>query len=57
MTTIKVKPWGKDQGEFVLIEESDFDKAVHEVYAEQKQRKAKQSAAVDESDEPQPDAE
>ena len=29
MVTIKVNPWGKDQGEFVLINESDFDPAVH----------------------------
>jgi len=29
MNTIKVKPWGKQQGEFVLINESDFDPSVH----------------------------
>lgn len=28
--TIKVKPWGADQGEFVLINEADFDPAVHQ---------------------------
>lgn len=26
---IKVKPWGKDQGEYVLINAEDFDAAVH----------------------------
>lgn len=27
--TIRVKPWGKDQGEFVEINADDFDAAVH----------------------------
>jgi hypothetical protein len=27
--TIKVKPWGKDQGEFVEINADDFDPAKH----------------------------
>jgi hypothetical protein len=27
--TIKVKPWGKDQGDHVLINEADFDPKVH----------------------------
>lgn len=27
--TIKVKPWGPDQGDFVVINEADFDPAVH----------------------------
>lgn len=27
--TIKVKPWGADQGDHVLINECDFDPAVH----------------------------
>lgn len=27
--TVKVKPWGKDQGDFVEINESDFDGAIH----------------------------
>lgn len=29
METIKVKPWGEDQGDFVLINAEDFDDAVH----------------------------
>lgn len=29
MELIKVKPWGKDQGEFVLINAVDFDPAVY----------------------------
>ncbi|MFC0666244.1 hypothetical protein ACFSKY_00115 [Azotobacter chroococcum] len=31
MNTVKVKPWGKDQGEFVLINEDDFDPKAHEL--------------------------
>lgn len=31
METIKVKPWGKDQGDFVIINKSDFDPEVHEM--------------------------
>jgi hypothetical protein len=30
MDTIKVKPWGKDQGDFVLINAEDFDPEKHE---------------------------
>lgn len=30
--TVKVKPWGKDQGAFVEINEADFDPAVHQLY-------------------------
>lgn len=30
MSLIKVKPWGKDQGEYVLINEEDFNAEVHE---------------------------
>ena len=29
MATIKVKPWGKGQGDFVWIEEENFDKDFH----------------------------
>ena len=30
--TVKVKPWSKDQGDFVAINESDFDPSLHELY-------------------------
>lgn len=30
MNTLKVKPWGKGQGDYVLINEEDFDPKVHE---------------------------
>lgn len=29
--TIKVKPWGKDQGDHVVINAEDFDPKVHEL--------------------------
>jgi hypothetical protein len=32
--TIKVKPWSADQGDHVLINESDFDSKVHEKFDE-----------------------
>ncbi len=32
--TIKVKPWGKDQGDFVEINADDFDETVHALYDE-----------------------
>lgn len=41
MPVIKVKPWGEGQGEFVLIEEEDFDEEVHTLHesdAEQPKR-------------------
>lgn len=34
MACVKVKPWGKDQGDYVLIEEEDFDPDTHELYEE-----------------------
>lgn len=27
--TVKVKPWGKDQGEFAVINAADFDPKIH----------------------------
>jgi hypothetical protein len=31
METINVKPWGKDQGDFVVINKADFDPKVHQL--------------------------
>ena len=31
MKTVKVKPWSKDQGEYVVINDSDFDSSHHEL--------------------------
>lgn len=32
--TIKVKPWGAGQGDFVLINEAEFDHAVHQLHGD-----------------------
>ena len=38
METMKVKPWGKGQGDFVIINKCDFDPEKHEEFeAEEKQ--------------------
>lgn len=41
MAVLKIKPYGKDQGEFVLIDEENFDPTKHELF-EQKQDFAEQ---------------
>lgn len=30
--TVKVKPWGHNQGEFVIIDQSEFDPEKHELF-------------------------
>lgn len=42
MEIIKVKPWAKDQGDFVLINESDFDPAIHVKFDDEKAQEVKQ---------------
>jgi hypothetical protein len=50
MNTIQVKPWGKDQGDFVTINEDDFDPEKHELLdAEPKPKKSAKAS------EPKPD--
>lgn len=39
MPVIKVKPWGEGQGEFVLIEEEDFNEEVHVLHESEKPRR------------------
>lgn len=34
MATIKVKPWGEGQGDFVIIDEENFDKDFHRLYTD-----------------------
>ena len=41
MSVIKVKPWGPDQGDFVLIEQSDFNENHHKLYEEPKAKAEK----------------
>ena len=38
MKTVKVKPWSKDQGDYVLINELDFDPKIHALYEEVEQK-------------------
>ena len=38
MKTVKVKPWSKDQGDYVLINELDFDPKIHAIYEEVEQK-------------------
>ena len=35
--TIKVKPWGEGQGEFVVINKDDFDPEKHQLFGETEQ--------------------
>ena len=37
LPTVRVKPWAESQGEFVLINEADFDPARHVLYDESAQ--------------------
>ena len=39
MSTVKIKPSHKSQGEYVLIEESDFDPKIHELLDKPKAEK------------------
>lgn len=50
--TIKVKPWGADQGDHVVINESDFDPSVHEKFEDadekvEKSKRGRKSGSVD----------
>lgn len=45
--TVKVKPWGKGQGDFVEINAEDFDPKQHKLY-EEKPGKAAKSVPVEE---------
>jgi len=58
MTTIQVKPWSDDQGDYVLINEEDFDADKHELFVEKKAKAPKKAKgdAVDPLDIPHDDA-
>lgn len=43
--TIKVKPWGADQGEFVEIDADSFDPAIHTLLGEDPKPARKKKAA------------
>ena len=38
---IKVKPWGKDQGDHVLIDDAEFDPKIHKKIEEDEKPKLK----------------
>lgn len=44
--TLKVKPWGEGQGDFVVINEADFDPDLHELLGEAE--KAGKAPSIDE---------
>ncbi len=41
MPVMKVKPWGDGQGDFVLIDEDDFNPEVHEKLEDDQQAEPK----------------
>jgi hypothetical protein len=49
--TIKVKPWGDGQGSHVVINEEDFDEAVHKKLSAAELAKIEKAEASDESEE------
>jgi hypothetical protein len=51
MAVIKVKPWGKGQGDHVLIDDFLFDPAKHELYDAPQAEKGTEAETV-ESHEP-----
>jgi hypothetical protein len=44
METMKVKPWGEGQGEFVVINAEDFDPKVHTPFEAKPKKPAKAKA-------------
>lgn len=51
MKTMKIKPSHESQGEYVIINESDFDPSIHEAYDDvQRQSEEKAEAAEAEVD-------
>ena len=40
MGTLKVKPWGEGQGDYVIIDEENYNKDFHKLYEEQEKPKA-----------------
>jgi len=39
LETVKVMPWGDDQGDYVVINKNDFDKEKHKLYEEKVSKK------------------
>jgi hypothetical protein len=48
METIKVKPWGEGQGEYVLINAEDFNPEIHEEFdAEPKKARRRRAESAE----------
>lgn len=47
METINVKPWGKGQGDFVVINKADFDPKVHEPLDNEQAEGAKKATVAE----------
>lgn len=56
MATMKVKPWGEEQGSHVVIEEEDFDENFHKKFSDAELAKIEKdlakAEAADEGEEP-----
>lgn len=50
METIKVKPWGTDQGDYVIINAEDFDESKHDLFGETEPLDAKPKRAAKKPD-------
>lgn len=51
MSTMKVKPWGEDQGDYVVIEESDFNPEIHQEFEPAAKKSAPKKPAAKKSEE------
>lgn len=47
---MKVKPWGKDQGDYVEINVEDFDKDKHQKYSEARSKPATKKGTASKSE-------
>jgi hypothetical protein len=45
MATMKVKPWGEEQGAYVLIEEENFDESFHKKFTAAELKKLEDAPA------------
>lgn len=51
MATMKVKPWGEEQGAYVLIEEENFDESFHKKFTAAELKKLEDAPAEATADE------
>ena len=56
LPTVKVKASDPEQGAFVIINESDFDAAVHELYAEPAEAAPAKASKATKAAKPEADA-